>query len=282
MKKNLVILLLAIGLVAEAQVQAPQASTSSTVTNVVGLTDVKVEYARPKTKGRKIFGEGAEYLVPFGKMWRTAANQGSRVTFSDDVKVAGTAVPKGTYQLVTTPGAASWTVILSKDMTLGGSTEGYDKANDVVLTTVKPEKLTEKVELFTIEVADISADSKSANLQIMWENTSVKLPFTVDFDAKVMKSIEASTKVSPGAQYQAALYYLENGKDLKVANEWITAAAAANPNAYWVWLTKAKIQKALGDKKGALESATASKAAAEKEKNADYVKMNDELIKSLK
>ncbi|HEY5823394.1 MAG TPA: DUF2911 domain-containing protein, partial [Cyclobacteriaceae bacterium] len=179
-------------------------------------------------------------------------------------------------------GAASWTVILSKDMNLGGSTEGYDKANDVVLTTVKAEKLTEKVELFTIEVADIAADSKSANLQIMWENTSVKLPFTVDFDAKVMKSIEASTKVNPGAQYQAALYYLENGKDLKVANEWITAAAAANPNAYWIWLTKAKIQKALGDKKGALESATASRAAAEKEKNADYVKMNDELIKSLK
>ncbi len=282
MKKNLVILLRAVGLVAEAQVQTPQASTASTVTNVVGLTDVKVEYARPKTKGRKIFGEGAEYLVPFGKMWRTAANQGSRVTFSDDVKVAGTNVPKGTYQLVTTPGAASWTVILSKDMTLGGSTEGYNKANDVVLTTVKPEKLTEKVEVFTIEVADISADSKTANLQIMWENTSVKLPFTVDFDAKVMKSIEASTKVSPGAQYQAALYYLENGKDLKVANEWITAAAAASPDAYWIWHTKAKIQKALGDKKGAIESATASRAAAEKEKNADYVKMNDELIKSLK
>jgi hypothetical protein len=282
MKKNLVILLLAIGLVAEAQVQTPQPSTASTVTNVVGLTEVKVEYARPKAKGRKIFGAGPEYLVPFGKMWRTAANQGSRVTFSDDVKVAGTAVPKGTYQLVTTPGATEWTVILSKDMTLGGSTEAYNKSNDVVNTTVKSEKLTEKVELFTIEVTDIAADSKSANLQISWENTSVKLPFTVDFDAKVMKSIEASTKVSPNAQYQAALYYLENGKDLKMANEWITAAASANPDAYWVLYTKARIQKALGDKKGATESATASKVAAEKEKNADYVKMNDELIKGLK
>lgn len=282
MKKNLAILLLAIGLVAEAQVQTPQASTASTVTNVVGLTDVKVEYARPKAKGRKIYGEGPDYLVPFGKMWRTAANQGSRVTFSDDVKVAGTAVPKGTYQLVTIPGATEWTVILSKDLSLGGSTEGYKKEDNVVLATVKPEKLTEKVELFTIEVSDISADSKNANLQISWENTSVKLPFTVDFDAKVMKSIEANTKVSPNAQYQAALYYLENGKDLKLANEWISAAAAANPNAYWILHTKAKIQKASGDKKGALESATASRAAAEKEKNADYMKMNDELIKSLK
>jgi hypothetical protein len=282
MKKNLVILLLAIGLIAKAQVQTPQASTASTVTNVVGLTEVKIEYARPKAKGRKIFGEGAEYLVPFGKMWRTAANQGSRVTFSDDVKVAGTAVPKGTYQLVTTPGANEWTVILSKDMTLGGSTEGYDKANNVALATIKPEKLAEKIELFTIEVSDIAADSKTANIQIAWENTSVKLPIAVDFDAKVMKSIEASTKVSPNSQYQAALYYLENGKDLKQANEWITAAATANPDAYWVWYTKARIQKALGDKKGATESATTSKTVAEKDKNADYVKMNDELIKSLK
>ncbi len=282
MKKNLVILLLAIGLVAEAQVMAPQASTASTVTNVVGLTEVKIEYARPKAKGRKIYGEGGEFLVPFGKMWRTAANQGSRITFSDEVKVAGTSVPKGTYQLVTTPGATEWTVILSKDMTLGGSTEGYKKEDNIVLTTVKSEKLTEKVEVFTIEVSDFSADNKSANIQISWENTSVKLPFTVDFDAKVMKSIEASTKVNPGNLYQAALYYFENGKDLKQANEWVSTAAAANPNAYWIWLTKARIQKALGDKKGALESATASKAAAEKEKNADYVKMNDELIKSLK
>lgn len=278
----MILLFAVVGLVAEAQVMSPQPSTASTVTNIVGLTEVKVEYARPKGKGRKIFGEGSEFLVPFGKMWRTAANTGTRITFSDEVKFAGTTVPKGTYQLITTPGAAEWTIILSKDMTLGGSTEGYDKANDVARATVKPEKLTERVELFTIEVADIAENSKSANLQIMWENTSVKVPFTVDFDAKVMKSIEASTKVNPGNLYQAAVYYLENGKDLKQANEWINAACASNPEAFWMLLTKAKIQKALGDKKGAMESATTSKALAEKAKNADYVKMNDELIKGLK
>jgi len=283
MKKYVMILMLAVATVTtRAQVQTPQPSTASTVTNVVGLTEVKVEYSRPKAKGRKIYGEGESFLVPFGKMWRTAANSGSRVTFSDDVNFAGTAVPKGTYQLISTPGAIEWTVILSKDMTLGGSTEGYDKANDIARATVKPEKLTERVELFTIEVTDIAENSKSANIQIVWENTSVKVPITVDFDAKVMKSIETSTKVNPNSLYSAAVYYLENGKDMKQANEWATAAAAANPEAFWVLLTKAKIQKALGDKKGALESATASKALAEKAKNVDYVKMNDELIKGLK
>lgn len=282
MKNYLLIAFAAVALATQAQIQTPQPSTASTVTNVVGLTEVKVEYSRPKAKGRKIYGEGETFLVPFGKLWRTAANSGSRVTFSDEVKIGGTTVPKGTYQMISTPGANEWTVIFSKDMTLGGSTNGYDAANDVAKITVKPEKLTERVELFTIEVTDIAENSKTANIQIAWENTSVKVPFSVDFDAKVMKSIEANTKVNPGNLYQAALYYFENGKDLKQANEWITTAAAANPDAYWIWLTKARIQKANGDKKGALESATASRAAAEKAKNADYVKMNDELIKSLK
>lgn len=282
MKKVLVVLFAMAGLIAEAQVQSPSPSPAAVVSTVVGLTDVKVEYSRPKAKGRKIFGAGTEFLTPYSQMWRTAANNGSRVTFSDDVKFGGMDVPKGTYLLLTIPGATEWTVILYKDVAMGGDVSAYDKAKDQARVTAKVDKLTEKVETFTIEIADLAENSKSANLQIMWENTSVKVPITVDFDAKVMKSIEASTKVNPGNLYQAASYYLENGKDLKQAMEWITIASASNQDAYWMWLTKAKIQKALGDKKGAMESSMASKAAAEKAKNADYVKMNDDFMKGLK
>lgn len=282
MKNILAIVLIAASLVTQAQVQTPQPSTASTVTNVVGLTEVKIEYSRPKAKGRKIFGATADVLTPFGKLWRTAANTGSKITFSDDVKFGGVDVPKGTYLLLSIPGAAEWTVILYKDVAMGGNTEDYDQTKDQARVTVKSEKLTEKVETFTLEISDFAENGKSANLQIAWENTSVKVPVTVDFDARVMKSIESSTKVNPGNLYQAATYYYENGKDMKQALEWVTTAANANANAYWVWLLKAKIQKALGDKKGAMESSVASRAAAEKEKNAEYVKMNDELQKSLK
>ncbi len=282
MKNILSIVLIACSLVMQAQVQTPQASTASTVTNVVGLTEVKIEYSRPKAKGRKIFGASAEFLTQYGKLWRTAANTGSKVTFSDDVKFGGVDVPKGTYLLLTIPGATDWTVILYKDVAMGGNTDGYDQTKDQARVTVKSEKLTEKVETFTIEIADFAENSKSANLQIMWENTSVKVPIAVDFDARVMKSIEANTKVNPGNLYQAATYYFENGKDLKQALEWANTAAAANSEAYWVLLLKAKIQKSLGDKKGAMETSVASKAAAEKAKNFDYVKMNDELQKGLK
>lgn len=278
MKKVLVMLFALVGLVAEAQVVSPAPSPAATVSTVVGLTDVKVEYSRPKAKGRKIFGE----LVPFGQVWRTAANNGSRVTFGDDVNVGGTNVPKGTYLLLTIPGATEWTVILYKDVSIGGDMSAYDKSKDAARVTVKADKLTEKVETFTIEISDLSENSKTANLQIMWENTSVKMPITVDFDSKVMKSIEASTKVNPNNLFQAGVYYFESGKDINQAYKWVSEAATANPNAYWIWYQKARIQKAMGDKKGAMESATASKAAAEKEKNMDYVKLNVDLMSGLK
>jgi len=267
---------------AEAQIQTPSASPAATVTTVVGLTDVKITYSRPRMKGRKIFGEGDAFLVPYGKIWRTAANNGTRISFSDDVIVEGIAVPKGEYQILTWPGATEWTVSLYKDVNLGGNTGGYKESDDAAKFKVKSEKLTERVETFSFNIGDISDNSASAKVQLAWENTSVKFTVTVDFDSKVMKSIEANTQVSPNAYGAAATYYFENGKDLKKALEWITIACNSNADAYWNLLTKARIQKALGDKAGALATSALSKAAAVKANNQDYVKMNDELVKGLK
>ncbi|MFM7328730.1 MAG: DUF2911 domain-containing protein [Bacteroidota bacterium] len=282
MKNLLIILLAAVSLSAGAQLQTPNASPAGSVSTVVGLTDVKVSYSRPRMKGRKIFGTGAEYLVQFGKIWRTGANSGTRISFSDDVKVEGIAVPKGEYLIFSWPGATEWTVSLYADLSLGGNTDGYDKTKETARFVVKPEKLTERVEVLTINVGDISDNSTEAKVQLAWENTSVKFRVTVDYDTKVMKSIDEATKVSPGVYGQAAAYYFENGKDLKKALEWMTIACDANPGAYWNLLTKAKIQKAIGDKAGAAATSALSRAAAEKAKNFEYVKMNDDFVKSLK
>jgi hypothetical protein len=211
MKNTLLIILLAVGLVANAQVQTPQPSPSASVSTVVGLTDVKIDYSRPSAKGRKIFGDGAA-LIPNGAIWRTGANSGTKITFGDDVKVEGIAVPKGEYLLFSWPGASEWTVSLYKDISLGGNTGGYDKAKEAANFKVKSEKLTEKVETLTIGIGDIAADSKTAKVQIAWENTSVKFTIAVDYDAKVMKSIEASTKVNPNNYLGAAVYYLGKWK----------------------------------------------------------------------
>src|SRR5687768_17354501 len=241
MKKSLLAISLFVSaLVLEAQVQIPAPSPAGSVSTTVGLTDIKIDYSRPRAKGRRIFGEeltsttaqpqpvasakkkkGAVVeppvpvqapLVPYGKLWRTGANQGTKITFSDDVTVEGTKVPKGEYLIFTWPGASEWTVALYKDVKLGGNTNKYDATQEAANFKVKSEKLTEKVETFTINVGDIADDSKSAKVQLAWENTSVKFTVGVDYDAKVMKSIDTYTKVSPNNYFQAAVYYLESGK----------------------------------------------------------------------
>jgi hypothetical protein len=282
MKKSLLVVgLLITFLMAEAQVQIPSPSPAGSVSTTVGLTDIKIDYSRPRAKGRKIFGEGT-VLVPYGSIWRTGANNGTTITFSDTVTVEGTKVPKGQYLLLTWPGATEWTIALYKDVSLGGNTGGYDATKDAAKFKVKSEKLTEKVETFTINIGDISDDSKSAKVQLAWENTSVKFNVGVDYDRKVMQSINQYTTVSPNNYFQAAVYYLETGKDLNKALEWVNKAAESNPKAFWILHQKAKIQKALNDKKGALETANASLEAAKAAKNRDYQMMNEELIKTLK
>ncbi len=282
MKKTLLIAAMALlFMVSEAQIQTPSASPAGSVSSMIGLTDVKIEYFRPRLRGRKIFGE-KDVMYPHGTIWRTGANSGTKISFSDDVKVENIDVPKGEYLIFTWPGAGEWTVSLYKDLSLGGNTADYDASKEAAKFKVKTKKLAEKVETFTISIDDIAPDNKSGKVTLAWENTAVPFTITVDYDAKVMKSIEASTKVNPGNYFQAASYYLETGRDLKKALEWTNLALESNPNAYWMLHQKAKIQKALGDKKGAIETANASLNSAKQANNRDYQNMNQELINSLK
>lgn len=282
MKKTLLIGAMAlIFMVSDAQIQTPAASPAGSVSSTIGLTEVKIEYFRPRLKGRKIFGE-KDVMYPHGTIWRTGANSGTKVSFSTDVKVENIDVPKGEYLIFTWPGAGEWTVSLYKDISLGGNTGDYDASKEAAKFKVKTKKLADKVETFTISIDDIAADNKSGKITLAWENTAVPINVAVDYDQQVMKSIEANTKVNPGNYFQAATYYLENGKDLNKALEWVNLALESNPKAFWILHQKARIQKALGDKKGAMETATASLNSAKQANNRDYQNMNQELINSLK
>ena len=282
MKKTLLIVAMALMLmVSEAQIKTPAASPAGSVSSTIGLTTVTIDYSRPRLRGRKIFGD-KDVMYPHGTIWRTGANNGTKISFSDDVKVENISVPKGEYLIFTWPGATEWTVSLYKDLSLGGNTAEYDASQEAAKFKVKTKKLADKVETFTISIDDIAVDNKSGKVTLAWENTAVPFTVSVDYDAKVMQSIEASTKVNPGNYFQAASYYLETGRDLNKALEWINIALESDPDAYWMLHQKAKIQKALGDKKGATATATASLNAAKKENNRDYQNMNQELINSLK
>ena len=124
MKKILLIGAMAfIFFVSEAQIQTPSASPAGCVSSTIGLTEVKIDYFRPRLKGRKIFGE-KDVMYPHGSIWRTGANSGTRISFSTDVKVENINVPKGEYLILTWPGAGEWTVSLYKDVSLGGKYVG--------------------------------------------------------------------------------------------------------------------------------------------------------------
>lgn len=283
MKKSFIVMLVLLGFIAEAQIELPAPSPAVTLTTKIGLTDVKVSYLRPRMKGRKIYGSGAGFLVPYDAMWRTGASQGSVISFSDEVEIEGTKVPKGEYLILTTPGATEWTVYLHKNVAMGGELEQYKPENDAANFKVKSEKLTERVEMFTINVTDLSDDNTNAKIQIAWENTSVKFGVKVDFDSKVMRAIDAGTKVNANAYITAARYYLDTKKDLKKALEWVDQGiAGGNPDAFWNVHLKAQIQKAAGDKAGAKATAQKSLEMAKKAENDfGYIKQNEDLIKSL-
>jgi hypothetical protein len=161
MKKTLLIAAMALMfVVSDAQIQTPAASPAGSVSSTIGLTDVKIDYFRPRLKGRKIFGE-KDVMYPHGTIWRTGANSGTKISFSDDVKVENIDVPKGEYLIFTWPGANEWTISLYKDLSLGGNTQEYDASKEAAKFKVKTKKLAEKVETFTISIDDIAADNKT-------------------------------------------------------------------------------------------------------------------------
>lgn len=281
MKTPLILLFAAACIVAEAQVRIPSASPKGTVSTTVGLTDIQVEYFRPQMRGRKIFGDGQEYVTPYGRMWRTGANSGTVISFSDDVMVEGVKVPSGKYLILTIPGASEWTVSLYSDLSLGGDVHLYDKSKEAASFKVKPTTLPQPVQTFTVNIGDISDDSKQAKIEIAWEKTSVKFTVEVEYDSKVMASIQNTKEMNPFDLFQAAVYYLENGKDLKQALAWITKAEESIKDAYWLQYQKARIQQGLGDKSGALATAKASLENAKTAQDLAFQKMNQALIAAL-
>ena len=132
-------------------------------------TYVKVHYSAPRKRDREVFGA----LVPYGELWRTAANEAAEVTFSQDVRFGDQNVPAGTYSLFTIPGEQTWTVILNRALGLNG-TAGYNQADDVARVTVPATATRATYEPFTIRFADGDAGGKQ--LQLVWDQTVVSVP----------------------------------------------------------------------------------------------------------
>lgn len=257
---------------ASAQLNIPKPSPGATVSQKVGLAEVSISYSRPSAKGRKVFGD----VVPFGKPWRTGANEATKISFSDTVTIEGKKINPGEYAVYTIPTETEWTIILGKDAK--APVQSYKAGEEAALFKIKPTKVTDKVETFTIGFDNVSPSS--AEISLVWENTKVSFKISNDYDSKVMAEI--NQKLDNGYVYfQAASYYLETNRDMKQALEWINIATKTDPKFYQLHV-KAKIQVQLGDCKGAIETANKSIELAKEAKNDEYVKMNEKLINDCK
>lgn len=261
---------------AEAQqLTTPQPSPTASIKQNFALSNIEISYSRPGVKGRKVFGD----LVPFGKVWRTGANNATTITFGEEVMIGGTKVPAGKYGLLTIPDQNEWTVIISKATNVTSPAD-YKQDQDVVRVKAKPEKTPFTIETFMITVDDIK--SNSCNIGMGWENTWVSFPVTADVDSKVMNQIKNTMEGDNKPYFNAAVYYIDNGKDLAKAVEWLDKAYAQNQDGFWILYQKARAQKMLGKKNDALATSNKSMEIAKKAKNDDYVALNEKLQKEMK
>ena len=279
MKKILLVVAAFVTIAASAQIKMPAPSSTQKISQDFGMGAIELTYSRPNIKGRTVLKEKSE-LAPLGNLWRLGANAATKIKFTDKVTIGGTELEAGTYVIYAIPGKEIWDVIFNKGLNNWG-TDGYKEAEDVVHVKVKAQKTINFAETFTMQFANIA--SETCELQMAWAGVQVAVPISTNIKDRVRAQVEkalAADAVQANTYNTAASFYYEFDKDYNKALVNITKAVDANKEAYWMFLLKARIEKALGDK-------VSAKASAQKcidiatGKNADYVTFANELIKSL-
>jgi len=254
----------------------PSQSSTQTISQEFGLGKMTLTYSRPDVKGRKIFG----YVEPYGKVWRTGANSATVIKFSDDVTMEGHKVSAGEYGLFSIPGETEWTIILSKKPQQWGA-YSYNQADDYLRFTVKPAKLAETEETFTMQFKNVFPTS--ADLKLMWEHTALSIHLTTDIDVKVMARIDSAMQTAKKPYYDAVVYYWNNNKDMSKALPWAEEMAKLpGLPPYVAKLWKARVLLKKGDKPAAIATATEGVDMAKKGNNEEYVRLNSEVIAEAK
>lgn len=228
------------------ELKLPRPSPNASVSQTIGLTDVKITYSRPGVKGRTIWGG----LVPYDKVWRTGANEATRFEVSGDVTINGQPLPAGFYSLHTIPNPDEWTIIFNKEAEQWGS-YGYDESKNALKIKVKPEKapFMERMQFSIPEVTP-----SSAVVELRWEN--LRVPFTVEAPT-MEQSLKNARAAVAGLNnweipYRAAVYSYEfKAGNKEEAAKWIDRSIAAKET-FWNLRLKASMLADAGKYKQAV------------------------------
>lgn len=147
-------------------------SPADSVSGRVGEANVTIRYARPRTRGRVIFGN----LVPWDTVWRTGANAATTFTTDRDLIIGGTTVPAGRYSLFTLPSRSGTTLILNRETMRDGEPlagTDYDASKDFARIAMATRTLSTPVEALTIEVVP---RGETATLRVVWDRREMTVP----------------------------------------------------------------------------------------------------------
>ena len=258
-----------------SQLKTPSASTSSEIEQVVGLTEIEVDYNRPSKRGRVIFGN----LVPFGKIWRTGANSGTEISFSTDVSINGENINEGTYSIFSIPNEDSWQIIFYSDTDLWSVPRNWEESKIIFQSNFKSNTNNKVVETFSISFEDIT--NNNVNLVFSWDDTNVIVPVDVPTKSLVEDQIKSIMGDDPKSSdyYSAAVYYLQENINLDIALKWMNKAIEMIENPRFFQLRQQSlILAANGQYKNAIKVAEKSLELSIQANNGDYVKMNNDSI----
>ena len=260
-----------------SQINTPRVSPASEVEQMVGLTEIEIEYSRPSMRGRQVFGN----LVPFGKVWRTGADNSTKISFDTDVIISGKTIQSGTYSIFSIPNKESWEIILYSDVELWGVPRDWSE-NKIVFSSmfdVKKLKKSNTVETFTISFNDLT--NNDVNMSISWENTSVDIKIEVPTRSMVESDINKVLSDNPKSSdyYAAAVFYRQENINLDKALEWMNKAIEMNESPrFWQYRQQSLIMAANDKFVDAVDAAKKSLNLAIEADNQDYIKMNRESI----
>ena len=259
------------------QVEYLRLSPSQKIIQRVGATDVEIEFSRPQMKGRVVFGE----LVPYGKLWRTGANENTKISFNHRVKIGETEVSQGTYALITKPKREFWDIFLYTDTNNLDVPNPIDSTKLIHLTTVESYQLKNLQETLVLNFYDLT--ETSANLGISWERTAVKIPILFYTREAMEKMIEEEFKKNVFDYSIAAAYYSQRDIELEKAKELqeLSMNLRDKPSA-WAYNDYGKILQKLGEIENAIEAFQFSLKLSKESKNEYLIAENTRSLNELK
>jgi hypothetical protein len=265
MKGIKLLLALFISYSASAQ-DLPKKSAKSEIEQMVGLTEIEIEYSRPNANNRVIFGE----LVPYGEVWRLGANEPTTISIDFPIEINGQVLDTGKYAVFAIPEKNYWKMVFNTDTEQWGA-GNYDPKKNVIEYNAAATSSSFN-ESFTISFDNVN--EYGAVLSFQWATTKVNVPFTTNTDKAVEisinKAIEKGEKLEK-VYYKAADYAIDRN-DFEEARKLINKSLEIERSYYNVFLL-AQIEKETDVKTARKLGAEAAELAvkADKQRWADYI-----------